>query len=143
MPLPWVRLDTTFPTNPKLLAMLSEKDGYRAALLFLCSLSHSGAQGSDGFVTREALPYIHGRPRDAALLVTYGFWRDQPGGWLINGWEEFQESNEETQQRRKRAQAGAAARWGDHESTPGKERTRAWRERQKNDAIPLRRDDAL
>ena len=111
MPLPWVRLDTTFPSNPKLLAMLAEKDGHRAALVYICSLSHSGAHGSDGFITREALPLLHGRAADAARLCRHRFWIEAPGGWLVNGWAEFQESSEETQQRRKRAQAAAQARW--------------------------------
>jgi hypothetical protein len=111
MPLPWVRLDTAFPYNPKLLALLQERDGHRAAFVYLCSLSHAGAHGSDGFVTVEALPFIHGRMADADRLVRHGFWRPQRGGWLINDWEEFQESNAETQERRKRAQAAAQARW--------------------------------
>lgn len=143
MPLPWVRLDTTFPTNPKLLAMLGEKDGHRAALLFVCSLSHCGAQGADGFITREALPFIHGRPKDAEMLVRFGFWREQPGGWLINGWDEFQETSEETQARRRRAQAGAAARWEGHEPSTGAERTRRWREGKNGLPVTLHRDGAV
>jgi hypothetical protein len=128
MPLPWVRLDTTFPTNPKLLSLLQEKDGHRAALVYICSLSYSGAHGCDGFVSREALIFIHGRLIDATRLCRHGFWAEQPGGWLINGWAEFQESSEETQRRRKRAQAAAAARWDGHETSTNAERTRQWRE---------------
>jgi hypothetical protein len=109
--LPWVRLDTAFPTNPKLLAMLAEKDGHRAALVYVCGLSYSGGHGTDGFLPQEVLPFIHGRAADAGRLVKHGFWWDQPGGWLINGWLEFQFSSDEHEQRRRRAQAGAAARW--------------------------------
>ena len=127
MPLPWVRLDTAFPYNPKLLAMLAEKDGHRAGLVYVCSLGYSGAHGTDGFIPREALPFIHGRPPDAERLVRHGFWRVQPGGWLIHGWDEFQETNAETQARRRRAQAGAAARWDGHEATSGAERMRRHR----------------
>lgn len=112
MGLPWVRLDTAFPSNPKLLAMLAEKDGHRAGLVYLCSLGYAGGHGTDGFIPREALPFIHARQSDAERLVRHGFWWTQPGGWLINGWDEKQESNVETQERRKRAQAAAAARWG-------------------------------
>ncbi len=143
MPLPWVRLDTAFPYNPKLLAMLAEKDGHRAALLYICSLSHSGAQGTDGFITREALPFIHGRQVDADRLVRHGFWREQPGGWLIHDWDVFQETNEETQARRRRAQAGAAARWDGHEASSGADRTRKWREGKNGVPVALRRDDAM
>jgi hypothetical protein len=111
VPLPWVRLDTSFAYNPKLLAMLTEKDGHRAGLVYLCGLSYSGAHGTDGFIPKEALPYVHGRQSDADRLVRHGFWRAQKGGWLIHGWDEFQESNAETQARRSRAQAAAMARW--------------------------------
>jgi hypothetical protein len=112
MPLPWVRLDTAFPYNPKLLAMLTERDGHRAGLVYVCSLGYAGAHGTDGFIPREALSFIHGRPADAERLVRHSFWCPQPGGWLINGWTEFQETNAETQARRARAQAAAQARWG-------------------------------
>src|ERR1039458_10800716 len=53
MPLPWVRLDTAFPMNQKLNAMLRCKDGHRAAFVYLCGLSVSGGQGSDGFISRS------------------------------------------------------------------------------------------
>jgi hypothetical protein len=131
MPLPWVRLDTTFPSNPKLLAMLAEKDGHRAGLVYLCSLAYSGAHGTDGFIPREALTHIHCRLSDATRLVKHGLWEDQAGGWLIHDWMQFQESSLETQQRRQRAQNGAAARWDGHEPASGRERTRQWRERQR------------
>src|SRR2546421_1399045 len=131
MPLPWVRLDTAFPYNPKLLAMLGEKEGHRAGLVYLCALGYSGAHGTDGFIPREALPFVHGRMADAERLVRHGFWIPRPGGWEINGWAEFQESSEETQLRRKRAQAAAETRWNGHEPQSGAERTRKWRESQK------------
>jgi|SRR5579859_1121386 len=127
MPLPWVRLDTGFPQNQKLLAMLTEKDGHRAAFVYLCGLACSGAQGADGFLSRESLPFLHGRARDAELLVQYGFWVPQPGGWLINGWDEFQPTTEETKMRRKRAMAGAAARWEGHEAMSDAERAAKYR----------------
>lgn len=131
MPLPWVRLDTAFPFNQKLLAMLRRKDGHRAAFVYLCGLSISGGQGSDGFVSAESLPFAHGRNADAALLVEFGFWVPQPGGWLINGWDEFQQSTEETQLRRKRAQAAAEIRWNGHEAMTDAGRARAYRDRKR------------
>lgn len=111
VPLPWVRLDTAFPWNPKLLAMLTEKDGHRAGLIYICSLAYCGAHGTDGFIPREALPHIHARMIDADRLSRHQFWVPQTGGWLINGWDEKQESNAETQQRRRRAQDAAKKRW--------------------------------
>ena len=133
MPLQWVRLDTAFPMNPKLLAMLQEKDGHRAAFVYVCALSYSGGQGTDGFISSAALPFVHGREKDATMLVRCGFWIPQPGGWLINGWGEFQQSNEETQQRRKRGQALAEMRWADHEPMTDAERAKAYRDRKKQE----------
>lgn len=131
MSLSWVRLDTAFPFNPKLLALLTEKEGHRAALVWVCSLAYSGAQGSDGFITIEALPFVHARPIDAERLVLHGFWMPQPGGWLINGWDEKQQSTEETKQRRRRAQALAAARWDGHEAMTDAERAKRYRDSKK------------
>ena len=129
MPLPWVRLDTSFASNPKLLAMLHEKDGHRAAFVYLCGMGYSGAHGTDGFLPGECLPFIHGRQAEAERLVRHGFWRPQPGGWLIHDWAVYQESNSETQARRARAQAGAMARWEGHEAMTNAERQKLYRAR--------------
>jgi len=127
VPLPWVRLDTSFASNPKLLAMLRETDGHRAAFVYLCGLGYSGAHGTDGFLTSECLAFIHGRRSDASLLVKYGFWRAQPGGWQIHDWDGFQESNPETKARKARAQAAAMARWEGHEAQTAAQRQRRYR----------------
>lgn len=115
MGLPWIRLDTAFPTNPKLLMMLAEKDGHRAGLVYLCSLAWAGAHGTGGLITSEALPFIHGRRPDAERLVRHGFWVGARGGWQINGWDEFQRVGEEELARRaqasQRASHAADIRW--------------------------------
>lgn len=118
MSLAWVRLDTAFPSNPKLLAMIGEREGHRAACVYLCSLAYAGGHGTDGFIPREALPFIHGRMADANRLVMHGFWLPQPGGWLINSWDEKQVSDAETQARRKKAQNAAYVRWHGKEDQP-------------------------
>jgi hypothetical protein len=120
MSLPWVRLDTAFPRNPKILALLEEADGYRAAFVWVCGLSYCGEQGSDGFIPRYALQHLHGRPRDAEKLVIHNLWvavpvgRSKtasnghgPAGWTIRDWAAFQQSNSETQERKARAQLAA------------------------------------
>jgi hypothetical protein len=109
--LPWVRLDSAFPFNPKVQALIGEKDGHRAIAVYVCGLSYSGLNGTDGFIPKHSLTSIHGRAADANRLVSHHFWIPQEGGWLINGWDEKQPSTEETQRRRKRAQDAAAVRW--------------------------------
>lgn len=134
MAVQWVRLDTAFASHPKVLALLREREGHRAGFVYLCALAYVGAQGTDGFVPQEALPFVHGRKSDAQRLVDCGLWSDQPGGWTIHGWMEKQESTEETQQRRVRAQAGAQARWNGHTPMTNAERQKLYRERHRNTA---------
>jgi len=113
MSLPWIRFDTALPDNPKILALCARRDGHRAAFVYVCGLAYSGKHGTDGFLPRECLPRINGKQGDAANLLDLELWLMDPGGggWIIPGWSEFQESNEETQKRRVRAQSAARTRW--------------------------------
>lgn len=111
MPLPWVRLDTNFWSNTKILALTTEREGYRAAYVWIAALAYAGGHGTDGFIANEVLPLIRGRLIDADRLVKHNLWWTAPGGWMINDWKDFQESNEETERRRQKAQIAAAARW--------------------------------
>ena len=110
MGLPWVRLDTQFPSNPKILALTAGKH-HKAAFVYLCSLAYSGSHQTDGYLPANCLPFIHATMADAKKLVEVGFWVPAPGGWDINGWHEFQVSSEENLKRREKAQKAAAARW--------------------------------
>ena len=38
-------------------------------------------------------------------------WEPVHGGWIVNGWSEFQVSNDENKRRRERAQKAANKRW--------------------------------
>ena len=84
MTLPWVRLDTAFPLNPYLLAMLQEKEGHRAAFVYCCGLSYSREHRTSNLIRASVLPLIHGRPADASLLVQHDFWLPQQDGWLTD-----------------------------------------------------------
>lgn len=118
MPLPWVRLDTSFGDHPKLLALLgAHKDGRATAFVYLMGLSYAGKHETDGFIPTSALGIIHGRSTDASRLVEGGLWEAVPGGWEVHGWSEFQISNAETQDRRKRARAAAEVRWAKEKRT--------------------------
>lgn len=110
MGLPWVRLDTQLPSNPKLLELVARKQ-QAAAFAYVCSLAYSGMHGTDGFIPETALPFVHGTKAIANQLVAVGLWIPAPGGWDINGWDEFQISDEEAKRRRERAQKAAAKRW--------------------------------
>ena len=115
--LPWIRFDTSLPDHPKILRLVAMKDGRAAAFVYCCSLAYSGKHGTDGLIEDYALGRINGKPGDAAKLVEVGLWHVCPGGWLINGWADKQESTDETQARRERAQRAAAARWDKQKKT--------------------------
>lgn len=113
MSLPWIRLDTALPDHPKILALIDgHKDGRATAFVHICALAYAGRHGTDGFLPEPALPRVNGRQADAQRLVQVGLWHPDQGGWTINGWREFQASDESTQARSDRARKAAAARWG-------------------------------
>lgn len=110
MGLPWVRLDTQMPSNPKILYLVEDRK-WRAAFNWAASLCYSGGHGTDGFLPKASLPFLHASPKEATILADVGLWLPAPGGWEINSWAEFQPTNEEMQQRRQRAKDAAMKRW--------------------------------
>lgn len=118
MGLAWVRLDTSMPDNPKILGLLTEKEGHRAAFVWLCCMSYSGKHETAGLVTREAMSRVNARSIDLRRLVSHDLLTETAGGWLINGWEEFQLVSEEALRRKEKAQKAAAARWSKREAEP-------------------------
>lgn len=111
MSLPWVRLDTAFPFNPKVQALIAEPGGHRAVAVYLMGLSFSGLNGTDGYIPAHSLAFIHGRKADAVKLVDHNLWVPTTAGWDINGWHEKQVSSAEHELRRKRAKDAAMTRW--------------------------------
>lgn len=110
MALQWIRLDTSVFQNIKIIDLISDGK-HRAIVVHLAAMCWVGQQGMDGFVPDRVLPLIHGKPLDARQLVAVGLWKVVPGGWSINGWDEFQISDEDAKKRRDRAQRAALKRW--------------------------------
>ncbi len=108
----WVRLDVGLARNHKILSLLDDKDGHRAVCVYTFGLGYCGEQGTDGFIPKAALPFLHARVTDASKLVAVGLWHPESGGWLVNDWKEYQPSSEESERRSDRARKAAAARWG-------------------------------
>ncbi len=110
MSLSWVRLDCNIASNHKMLSLIADKR-HRAALAYVFGLAYSGGHELDGFIPLAALPFLHCTSGDAAALVEAGMWETTDGGWLINGWGEFQVSSDESRKRREKAQSAAMKRW--------------------------------
>ena len=117
MGLPWIRLDTSMPDNPKLLGLLTEKDGHRAAFVWVCCMAYAGKHETAGFIPREAVTRVNGRSADMARLVASNLLTEGAGGWDINGWDEFQLSDESAVARREKARKAAAKRWSNREAS--------------------------
>lgn len=110
MGLPWVRLDTQFPQNPKVLDLVADGK-WRAAFVYVTGLTYAGAHGTDGYLPSACLPFIHGTKAAATDLVKAGLWHIDVGGWNINGWNDFQVSDEEARTRSEKARQAALKRW--------------------------------
>lgn len=110
MTLPWVRLETGFPSNVKVLRLV-DAGRHRAALVYVCSLAWCGAQETDGYVPRSALPYLHGTRKDAGHLLEVGLWQECGDGYLIPDWSQYQVTKEVSNARRAEARAMACRRW--------------------------------
>jgi hypothetical protein len=106
----WVRVEAQLASNPKML-QLTDSNDFRAISVWVFGLCYSGGHGLEGFIPRSALMFLHGRPKDAQSLVTVGLWHVVPGGWEINGWKEFQPTNDEVAARTEKAKRAAAQRW--------------------------------
>ena len=98
MPLPWVRLDSSFATHDKVLRLVTEHGdrGRAAGFVYACALGYCGLHGTDGLVSFAALPFVHGRKRDAELLVEVTLWRPDPSVWQVTNYAMRQEQSSVT-----------------------------------------------
>lgn len=110
--LPWVRLDSGMPENPKINQLISRPRGVNAAFVYLCSLSYSGKHGTYGSIPKAALPFIHGTLKDAAMLTSVGLWTPNEYGWNIHDWDAYQPDEAYMQRRKDKARKAAETRWG-------------------------------
>lgn len=109
MSLPWVRLDSHIASHDKVLSLLSDPSGKRwqAAFSYVCALGWSGDHGTDGAIPKTALPFVHGTPATARLLVTYRLWTESLTGWDIVNYEKRQELSIVREGKRAAQAAGA------------------------------------
>lgn len=85
--LPWIRLDTNVHTHPKVFALADYGDkGLAAAFVYIASLAYCGANGTDGTIPRRALPFLHGTPKHAKLLVEVTLWDPTDTGWAVHNY---------------------------------------------------------
>lgn len=110
MSLPWVRLDTSIAQNYKVLTLVGDRN-HRAVAAYVFGLAYCGQQGTDGYIPKAALPFIHATAKDAQALCEVGLWHHEGGGYQVNDWREYQPSNDETDRRGQRAKWMNCRRW--------------------------------
>jgi hypothetical protein len=110
MPLPWVRMDTAWASNPKFLTLV-EDGKWRAGFVYWAALAWSAAHGLNGFIPPNALALNHATRKQATELEEVRLWLPGDGGWQINDYDEFQLSSEEHALRSKKAREAALVRW--------------------------------
>ena len=103
----WVRLDTAYFTNPKIL-----RAGPNGALLHLAAICYLGGHElDDGVLPAEALDLVAGmvkvRKPDAVVdrLVAAGLWHEQPGGWQVHHYDVMNGASSDAAAARRRQRA--------------------------------------
>jgi hypothetical protein len=110
MGLPWVRLDSNIASHDKILNLLSDTSPkkWQASTSYMFALGWSGEHGTDGHIPTAALPFIHGTPVTARLLVVYRLWTEASiGGWHIRNFDVRQELQVVTAAKKAAQSAGA------------------------------------
>lgn len=120
MSLPWFRVDSHIGSHDKILTLLSmdgakPADRWQAAFSYICALGWAVDHGTDGIIPKIALPFVHGTPTTARLLVIARLWEESPTGWQIRNFADRQELAVVTEMKaeayRARAEKANCARW--------------------------------
>lgn len=109
--LQWIRLDTTFPDNPKIMDLV-DANQHRVVVAHVSMMCHLGKTMTDGYFTEGALRRYAITKKDAGIAVESGLWVPKPdGGFEINGWMEHNPVDAAAQARSDRARKAAEKRW--------------------------------
>lgn len=110
--LQWIRLDTSFPDNPKIMELV-DSNQHRVVVGHLSMMCHVGKTGTDGYFAEGALRRYAITKRDANLAVESGLWIPSPGGYEVNDWAEYQVADDAAKARSDKARKAAQKRWRD------------------------------
>ena len=99
----WVKLDTGFPTHPKVIAA-----GPLATVLYVEALCYSAHHLTNGLVSPAVLRAISSLPRPqvhAKRLVSVGLWDviSDSEGWMIHDYDKHQTTREQVEHQRELA----------------------------------------
>ncbi|MCV7255653.1 hypothetical protein H7J86_26160 [Mycobacterium hackensackense] len=110
MALQWIRLDTTFPDNPKIMDLV-DTNQHRVVVAHVSMMCHIGKTETDGYFPEGALRRYGITKKDAGIATESGLWVPAQGGWAINGWAEHNPVDAAAAARSARASKAARKRW--------------------------------
>lgn len=111
--LQWIRLDTAFPDNSKVMDLV-DRGQHRVVVAHISMMCHVGKTGGDGYFPEGALRRYGITKKDAQAAVDAGLWIPAPGGYEINDWAEYQVSDEAAKARSDKARRAAQKRWANN-----------------------------
>lgn len=110
--LQWIRLDTAFPDNPKIMDLI-DRNQHRVVVAHISMMCHVGKTGTDGYFAEGALRRYAITKRDAYTAAESGLWIPGRGnGFEINDWAEYNPSDDAALARSEKARKAAEKRWG-------------------------------
>lgn len=112
MALQWIRFDTTFPDNPKIMDLV-DRNLHRVVVAHVSMMCHLGKTETDGFFADGALRRYAITKKDATIATESGLWVPAPGGWAINGWAEHNPVDAAAAARSDKARKAAEKRWSE------------------------------
>ncbi len=92
MALPWARLDVNIGSHDKVLKLLADPSPkkWQAFASYVTAIGWSVGHGTNGRIEQAALPFVHGTPTTARLLVSYQLWEPLTAAWQIRNFAEYQ-----------------------------------------------------
>jgi len=93
----WVRLDDNFADHPKVIHLSDS-----AFRLYIESLCYANRQLTDGFIPNAVYTKLS-KNDDAQFLIEAGLWLEEPKGFRIRSYDEYQPTRKKVEQKRNEA----------------------------------------
>lgn len=96
----WFRIDDTFHTHPKVLALRASKHGKGSLALWTLAGTWSSQHLTDGHIPAAAVPVLGGLVAEAEALVAVGLWTRTEDGYAFHDWLDRNPSRTRVQEKR-------------------------------------------
>ena len=115
--LQWIRLDTSFPENAKIIELV-DTNQHRVVVGHISMMCHVGKTGTDGFFPEGALRRYAITKKDAYAACDVGLWVPASRGYEIHDWDGYNVADDAARKRSEKARNAANVRWGSRNGGP-------------------------